>query len=97
MGSVSPTLARIAPSLSSQNPISKAVANNNVHHVVLGDVLFRTWYPSYYPEKLVGKEVERLYVCQWCFKYSKEILPYLGHMVRLTKPPRLVHADVMAI
>ncbi|KAI9873801.1 MAG: hypothetical protein M1830_010591, partial [Pleopsidium flavum] len=33
----------------------------NVQNVVLGDILFKTWYPSFYPEELVGRETERLY------------------------------------
>ncbi|KAF2147164.1 uncharacterized protein K452DRAFT_217636 [Aplosporella prunicola CBS 121167] len=51
----------------------------NVLNVVLGDLLVKPWYPSFYPEELVGRKIERLYVCQWCFKYSKEIIPFLGH------------------
>ncbi|EOD45984.1 moz sas family protein [Neofusicoccum parvum] len=51
----------------------------NVLNVVLGDLLVKPWYPSFYPEELVGRRVERLYVCQWCFKYSKELIPFLGH------------------
>lgn len=53
----------------------------NVLNVVLGDLLVKPWYPSFYPEELVGRRVERLYVCQWCFKYSKELIPFLGHTV----------------
>lgn len=59
----------------------KVKADRNVHSVVLGDILFQTWYPSFYPEELVGSKVERLYVCQWCFKYSKELIPFLAHTV----------------
>lgn len=77
-------IARVVPPSSQQHSPVKAVANQTVHHVVLGDALFKTWYPSYYPDELVGKEVERLYVCQWCFKYSREIMPYLGHVVQNT-------------
>ena len=54
----------------------------NVRNVVLGDILFKTWYPSFYPEELIGRETERLFVCQWCFKYSKDLMPYLAHTVR---------------
>ncbi|KAF2747053.1 hypothetical protein M011DRAFT_386132, partial [Sporormia fimetaria CBS 119925] len=25
------------------------------------------------------RSIERLYVCQWCFKYCKELIPFLGH------------------
>jgi len=53
----------------------------NVQTVVLGDILFKTWYPSFYPEELVGRTTDRLYVCRWCFRYSRELLPFLGHAV----------------
>lgn len=52
----------------------------NVLNVVLGDMLFPTWYPSFYPEDLVGKECQDLHVCRWCFAYSKELAPYLAHV-----------------
>lgn len=77
-----PSTARVVPHLSpSKPPPLKAPANLNVDHVVLGDLLFRTWYPSYYPEELVGKGVDKLYVCQRCFKYSRDVVPFLGHLV----------------
>ncbi|KAF1848313.1 histone acetyltransferase MYST2 [Cucurbitaria berberidis CBS 394.84] len=52
----------------------------NVLEVVFGSLLIKPWYPSFYPEELVGRRVERLYVCQWCFKYSKELMGFLGHL-----------------
>lgn len=68
-------------SLSAVQSVPKVIVDRNVQNVVLGDILFKTWYPSFYPEELVGKEIERLYVCQWCFKYSKELMPFLAHTV----------------
>ena len=53
----------------------------DVRSVVLGDVHFKTWYPSFYPDELVGKRLERLYVCKHCFKYSKDVTEYLLHVV----------------
>jgi hypothetical protein len=53
----------------------------NVLEVVFGSLLIQPWYPSFYPEQSVGRKVERLYVCQWCFKYSKELSSFLGHLV----------------
>lgn len=77
-----PASTRIIPHLSPSKALPlKPVANRNVHHVVLGDLLFKSWYPSYYPEELLGKEVENLYVCPWCFKYSNGIIPFVGHVV----------------
>ncbi|KAI9816606.1 MAG: hypothetical protein M1827_001739 [Pycnora praestabilis] len=58
----------------------KNAADRNIAHVVLGDLCFPTWYHSFYPEELVGRQTDRLYVCRWCFKYSKELMPYLAHV-----------------
>ena len=60
----------------------KPPSGSNILEVVLGSLLIKPWYPSFYPEELVGRRVERLYVCQWCFKYSKELVGFLGHLVR---------------
>ena len=77
-----PSAARIIPHLSPSKPPSlKGPADRNVHYVVLGNLQFKPWYPSFYPEELVGKEVDKLYVCQWCFKYSKDVLPFQEHVV----------------
>ena len=59
----------------------KPATGPNVLEVVFGSLLVKPWYPSFYPEELVGRRVDRLYVCQWCFKYSKEIDGFLGHIV----------------
>ncbi|KAF2845198.1 hypothetical protein T440DRAFT_472848 [Plenodomus tracheiphilus IPT5] len=61
---------------SSQKPPS----GPNVLEVVFGSLLIKPWYPSFYPEDLVGRSVERLYVCQWCFRYTKELVAFLGHL-----------------
>jgi hypothetical protein len=52
----------------------------NVREVVFGNLLIRPWYPSFYPEELIGRHAARLYVCPWCFKYSLELMKFLGHM-----------------
>ena len=70
----------VAPILKSP---AKPSAEPNVLEVVFGSLLVRPWYPSFYPEELVGRKVERLYVCQWCFKYSNKLNPFLGHLVSL--------------
>ncbi|KAI9738203.1 MAG: hypothetical protein M1834_008701 [Cirrosporium novae-zelandiae] len=52
----------------------------NIKNVVLGDVLIESWYPCYYPNDVVGREtINRLYVCKWCFKYTKDPTTFLGH------------------
>ncbi|KAL8893167.1 MAG: hypothetical protein Q9215_000173 [Flavoplaca cf. flavocitrina] len=65
--------------------------NLSIQHVALGDILFKTWYPSYYPEGLVGRGLDRLYVCQWCFKYCPDLVPFLAHRklchARYDSPP----------
>lgn len=86
MGSVSPYPDSLGPPLlSTARTPPKAVGDLNVKHVVLGDLLFKTWYPSLYPEELVSRDLERLYVCHGCFKYSKELMPFLAHVVRTSR------------
>ncbi|KAL8809844.1 MAG: hypothetical protein Q9200_003070 [Gallowayella weberi] len=74
MSSVTTAGPPLAPSSKANSTPSPRVTNLNVQHVVLGNVLFKTWYPSYYPEELVGRDLDRLYVCQWCFKYCPDLL-----------------------
>ncbi|KAK1142177.1 SAS complex subunit [Aspergillus melleus] len=65
-----------------KNPLSHAkspAVTRNVKHVVLGDLLFQTWYQSIYPEDLVSKDTDRLYVCRWCFRYSCDADAYAKH------------------
>ena len=81
MGSLPPTTSVLTSPVAAQRNAEKP-ADLNVHSVVLGDVSFKTWYPSYYPEELVGREIDRLYVCHWCFKYSRNITRYQAHRVR---------------
>ncbi|KAH0003210.1 hypothetical protein KCU78_g14025, partial [Aureobasidium melanogenum] len=57
----------------------KSPTEPNVLNVVLGNIQIKPWYPSFYPEDLVGRKAERLYVCECCFRYSKELMPYLAH------------------
>lgn len=79
MASTTSSLAR-----SQEQVLKKPSAEPNVLNVVLGNLLIKPWYPSFYPEDLVGRKVDRLYVCHWCFRYSKELMPYLAHMVGRT-------------
>jgi hypothetical protein len=52
----------------------------NVANVVLGNLHIKPWYPSFYPEELIGgRRAEWLYVCRWCFKYTPEIVKFVGH------------------
>ncbi|GLB09010.1 hypothetical protein AtubIFM57258_004920 [Aspergillus tubingensis] len=64
------------------DPVSRtepSSTDRNVKHVVLGDLLFPTWYQSIYPEDLVNKDTDRLYVCRWCFRYSCDVHAYAQH------------------
>ena len=78
--------------MASSEPSSHAnpPAARNVKHVVLGDLLFQTWYQSIYPEDLVSKDTDRLYVCRWCFRYSCDADAYTKHTrlcLHRTAPP----------
>ncbi|EER44245.1 histone acetyltransferase Tip60 [Histoplasma capsulatum H143] len=65
----------VASSASSKPPSP----DRNVKSVVLGNIRFKTWFHSLYPEELVGKDTDRIYVCRWCFRYSCDKDAYLGH------------------
>ncbi len=57
--------------------------------------MFETWYGSLYPDQLLSddggggvaggvggrRELERLFVCPSCFRYGREVLGYIGHLV----------------
>ena len=74
----------VSPQAKAQEQTPKKVSTEpNVLNVVLGNLQIKPWYPSFYPEDLVGRKSERLYVCEWCFRYSKELVPYLAHRVSL--------------
>ncbi|EPE03335.1 histone acetyltransferase [Ophiostoma piceae UAMH 11346] len=106
-------------------PASPSQPDRNIDKVVLGEICFKAWYPSYYGKEVLGdgtgnthhgrgghaskgqpgkenhvnghhhhhhhhnaghkdKEntpiLDRLYVCPFCFKYSREIVPWHGHV-----------------
>ncbi|KAH8693019.1 putative histone acetyltransferase [Talaromyces proteolyticus] len=58
---------------------AKRHADRGVKRVVLGDLSFRTWYHSIYPEELVSKQTDVLYVCRWCFRYTCDAVAYSRH------------------
>lgn len=76
---------------------SKTPVAQNIQHVVLGDLLFKTWFQSIYPEDLVSSETDRLYVCRWCFRYSSDAAAYAKHTRfcehRTTPPGTKVYDD----
>ncbi|KAF3805637.1 Males-absent on the first protein [Colletotrichum gloeosporioides] len=93
--------------------------DRNIDKVILGNICFRAWYPSYYGKEVLGDAsvsgksgaatagttsgknppaaagdgaknqhrkgadapiLDRLYVCPVCFKYSKELVAWWGHV-----------------
>lgn len=57
----------------------------NILNVALGDKLIGPSYPSIYREEIVtGEPVETLYICERCFRYSKEAVLLLAHKVRVS-------------
>lgn len=63
---------------------SLSQAERNVREVILGDLRVDAWYPSFYPEELTGRTIDRLFVCKWCFKYTTKLIPFHEHVqVRL--------------
>jgi len=79
MGSLPTNLGALTSPLASPNGHDRKPVDLNIHNVALGDTLFKAWYPSFYPEEIVGKDLDTLHVCRWCFKYSKELVPFLTH------------------
>ncbi|KAK3691907.1 SAS complex subunit [Vermiconidia calcicola] len=74
---VSPTAAIASPHRTQKRGQSMSP---NVSNVVLGNLHVKPWYPSFYPEDMIGgRKADWLYVCQWCFKYTHEIMKYSAH------------------
>lgn len=63
----------------------------NIDNVVFANVMFKSWYPSWYPTEIIGDKalsatvkpvgitVPALYVCKKCFGYSKIVEDWLKH------------------
>ncbi|KAK0947052.1 SAS complex subunit [Friedmanniomyces endolithicus] len=86
MASASP-LSILSPNRSTTKPQEPNVAN-----VVMGNLHIKPWYPSFYPEDMVGgRKTEWLFVCQWCFRYTSEVEGYSAHCkvcpLKDTPPP----------
>lgn len=75
--------------MAAEDPHAQSLTRN-VQHVVLGNLRFQTWYQSIYPEGLVSKDTDTLYVCRWCFRYACDIGTHASHTKRCphrTTPP----------
>lgn len=76
-------MATLSPGITSphRSP-TKIDTTPNVANIMLGNLHIKPWYPSFYPEDLIGgRKAEWLYVCQYCFKYTPEIMKYSAHCV----------------
>jgi hypothetical protein len=74
-----------SPSHKGASAANKPSTTPNIANVVLGNLHIKPWYPSFYPEDLIGgRKADWLYVCQWCFKYTPEIMKYSAHCVGLS-------------
>ncbi|KAJ4303749.1 SAS complex subunit [Kalmusia sp. IMI 367209] len=66
---------------------------NHVYEVVFGSLLLkpRERCDSQYPGEFLGQNTDQLYVCQWCFKYTKEPVLFVRHLrlcpLRDSPPP----------
>ncbi|KAL4779589.1 acyl-CoA N-acyltransferase [Aspergillus varians] len=64
--------------MATEDPQAQTLTRN-VRHVVLGSLRFQTWYQSIYPDDLVSKDTDTLYVCRWCFRYACVIDAHASH------------------
>ncbi|KAL1893631.1 SAS complex subunit [Ceratocystis pirilliformis] len=91
------TISSITPaSATASSNTNTPCADRNIDYVVLGDLCFRTWYPSPYSKDVLGQPssrparahgrkrqaplLEKLYVCPYCFKYAREVLLWAKHV-----------------
>jgi hypothetical protein len=61
----------------SEHPTASNV--RNIEQVIFGSYLIDTWYYSPYAEEY--SRLQRLYVCELCFKYMKRPTNYIRHQV----------------
>lgn len=80
----------IAPTITKPAREKKESQDPTVKEVVLGNLWVKPWFKSAYAEEIVGRGfLERLYVCQWCFKYTTELGGYMGHTVCFCREGRV--------
>ncbi|WYZ34135.1 hypothetical protein EsH8_I_000411 [Colletotrichum jinshuiense] len=112
---VPPTPTPSKPAPAPRADKSAPRTDRNIDKVMLGNICFRAWYPSYYGKEVLGDAagakgggsknppahevagagggaknqqrkgadapmLDRLYVCPVCFKYSKELVAWWGHV-----------------
>lgn len=93
--------------LTAEQAEKERALERNIDQVVLGDIMFKTWYPSWYPKEIIGDKalngdyksvgitVPTLYVCKKCFRYSKEVVPWFKHCKLCTQdepPGKLIYS-----
>ncbi|KAI1917431.1 SAS complex subunit [Ophidiomyces ophidiicola] len=85
------------PPTSSRHVRKPPSAGSKVEQVIFGNLCFKTWYDALYPEELVSKDTETLYVCSWCFRYTCDRTAYVGHMrfcqLRASPPGTQIYFD----
>jgi len=63
---------------------SAGAKEKDISAVVLGTQLMEAWYASSYTKKMIGDACAKggkLYVCEYCFKYTPDISRMMGHKV----------------
>lgn len=78
-------------------------SERNIDQVLFGEVLFKAWYPSWYPREILGEKsstgetrgllLPRLHVCARCFGYTRDLEEYVLHKSKCVKdvPGELVY------
>lgn len=90
------TPSKRSTQVSKSNTTSSNIPITNIENVVFGTLLFKTWYQSYtYPSAVLDPSpsnpnalrntpytdrIEHLFVCNHCFKYSRILKEYAGHL-----------------
>ncbi|KAI5363633.1 putative histone acetyltransferase domain, MYST-type, acyl-CoA N-acyltransferase [Septoria linicola] len=81
---------------SPHRPVTRTPMAPNVKNIVLGERHIKPEYPSFYSEDLVGgKKPDWLYVCQWCFKYTNELLKFSAHCKVCPMKTEAPHGEVV--
>ena len=63
-------------------PSKPGASEGQILNIVHGSYDFQPWYPSYYPETIIGPfPVDRLFVCQNCYKYTTDGNAFYAHLM----------------
>ncbi|KAI5287491.1 hypothetical protein KEM54_005960 [Ascosphaera aggregata] len=86
--------SKIPSKARSKRLATTAAPRRTLPYVVLGNVRFRTWFDNIYPEEIVPRDTDTIYVCQYCFRYTPCEDSFVIHLRRCGvkaegKPPGL--------